>query len=429
MINRLTIFGIVLALLVLPVYGEALQGGNYDLQPMDGYGSGILEGGDYKLKDVKGAPFAGFVTGGDDDLYIGPIYILTPSDEVTEGVTEEGTEEAPAGTIPLDIERDGDTTSDTITISWDPVYQNAQLYVLTGDGTGQYSNAGNWETLADFAANNAGVVDDPNNVNDGEIVLSGQVGSGFAELYVKGIQEGFNANDLHPDYQNNETYLMVAWAVGKFDMPVFKSASSIKYTRFSLPLEQTSADFADIIGDQLTADSSPGEADQILQWTGSGWNSLYYKSQADGWLLNAGSDFNFTFGEGFALRVPIRENQADSVITLVGDVKHDAFAIADTYQDLAINRYTIFAQPYPIFMTLDNAGFYSSGAYSNDTPASADQILKWDGASWNSMYLTGSGTWSLLTGASYDFTPAIGYTYRKGDGNTGSGYNWQLNPY
>jgi hypothetical protein len=48
------------------------------------------------------------------------------------------------------------------------------------------------------------------------------------------------------------------------------------------------------------------------------------------------------------------------------------------------------------------------------------------------MYLSGSASlpyWKPLGAETFDLAPGIGYTYRKGDGNTNStGYNWILNP-
>ncbi|MBU0671492.1 MAG: hypothetical protein KJ732_00520, partial [Candidatus Margulisbacteria bacterium] len=237
----------------------------------------------------------------------------------------------------------------------------------------------------------------------------------------------------HPDFGQGVTYLMAAWAVGKFDMPIFKSASSTKYTRFSLPLEQASNNWFDVIGEQLVASNTPGQADQVMQWHGSGWNALYYKSAADGWQISSGNTFNFTFGEGFLLRIPERANQADSVVTIVGDVKHNQFAIDDDYEMLAVNQYTIFAHPFPIFFTLDDAGFKVSGAFPNNTPGSADQIYKWTGTGWVAMYLSDNPNapyWLPLDEVTtFDFVPGWGYTYRKGSANQSTGYNWILNPY
>ena len=244
-------------------------------------------------------------------------------------------------------------------------------------------------------------------------------------VFFRVVSAETSAADIHNETLNN-------YAVGKVEVPLFKSATGLKYTRFSAPLLQRSSKWEDVIGDQLTPDTTPAEADQILRWTGTGWGSLYYQSAAAGYAVNSGAAFDFVFGEGYALRVPDRSGQANDVVSVVGRVKKDTFRIADTFKNLALTKYAIFAHPFPVTLALDNAGFRESGAYKSDTPASADQILKWDGTGWVSMYLSNASAkpyWKPLGASSFQLVPAIGYTYRKGDGNTDTdGYNWTLSP-
>ncbi|MBU1616443.1 MAG: hypothetical protein KKF06_01505, partial [Candidatus Margulisbacteria bacterium] len=375
----------------------------------------------YMLKDSKGDWFGGKVGGGG--------YSFTPGLFGLGGGTKIG--DAPWGTVPLTIARDGEN----IKISWDAAKApGAQIYVLTGDGTGKFQKnvPADWKLYADSSIAgqfNAGSVATGilyHNKQVGAAVPSGY--SNHGEAYYYGLQAGVTPTTPCQDpLYTGKTCFEVAPAVGKVNVPIFKASSGDKYTRFSFPLIVSNNELNEAVGNQLHADASPSKADQILEWSGSKWN-VYYLDSTKGWTSLSGDPFGMVFGEGFAAFIIKRASQTTTPITVVGAVKADQFKIADTYKNLAKDTYTIFANPFPKYRLLNEANFAPSGAVANDSPAKSDQILVWTGDSWTIKYLSTTG-WQQLSGSAFEFSPGIGYTYLKGGANTGpNGFNWTLNP-
>lgn len=297
MINRLALFCVLLALIGLPVFGEALQGGNYDLQPMDGYGSGVLEGGNYRLKDVKGAPFTGFTTGGNDDLYIGPIYVLEPGAGAATG-------EAPAGTVPLFISRDGDN----IKISWEasvPDYNDPQIYVLIGGGSGSYTNdVAGWS--GPYTPNSYPAEFDFSKYASGYVLHLDQVGAGESEVYYKGLQDGITAANISPD-QNlpaNTAYLASAWAVGKINITTDADGGLLL-----IGLPMFAGNVASTYPDQL----GTNQTINLYPRAGGGLDAVAVTNSG----IMTGSDFDILPTVGFW-----QKNLSDTAVTItfVGDL-------------------------------------------------------------------------------------------------------------
>ena len=269
--------------------------------------------------DVKGQPLAG----GNAQLGLGAIYVLGGGLVAVSGI--------PAGTVPLTIARQGQD----IKISWDPKYVNPQIYVLTGDGTGKYTNGSTGWTLV--AATDTTNYDFTNysSTTAPYILHKNQVGLGAAEAYYKGLQAGVNPADTTTDTNyTGQTYLATAWAVGKVNVTVAASGGK---QLVSLPLYDGT--LSTIFPSQLTG----GKSLIVSPRSGTGVNPVIVNETG----VN-GQDFTVGPMVGFWMQTPIAAT-APVTITFVGSV-----ISANVERDVEMKDLT--GNPLPISFANSNLG-------------------------------------------------------------------------
>jgi hypothetical protein len=148
---------------------------------------------------------------------------------------------------------------------------------------------------------------------------------------------------------------------------------------------------------QLTGATSPGLSDQIIKWdpTINGGQGGYVRfwTYDDGtgtnnpfngrWVTELGSLATNEYlvpGEGFWIK---SRTNVDQVVHIKGEARNDGTITTA----IAGNGLTMIANPYPAAVAPTNMGFYASGAHGGTAPGVADQILFWNGTSYERLWL------------------------------------------
>ena len=269
-------------------------------------------------------------------------------------------EPPPAGTVRLTISRVADTVGSDVRVSWPGPEPN--IYVLTGGGTGVYTNevsAWNWI--------------DPLNLTDeydfysGYMIHLGQVGAGVREVYYKALIAGLDPR----------LYLASAEAVGKFDIPLL-GTPGVNQVNITLSPADTNPNA--VIGTQLNAGST------IWSWTGAGYNSGYFSGI---WSTGVAS---VVPNEGYWIITPTGRR-----LTIVGSVLNadQNIALGDKNVYMFGNSY---AAPNPLTASQLSTVFNTG-----------DSVWRWTNTAsggYDSVYYMGANTWS----AAFDkLAPARGF--------------------
>ncbi|MFH1386257.1 MAG: right-handed parallel beta-helix repeat-containing protein, partial [bacterium] len=279
----------------------------------------------------------------------------------------------PTGTVPLTIVRDGNN----INITWDKaLFPRIDLYALTGDGAGNYTNdATTWG--APVSAADA----------DGAFTDVDQVGRGDGEKYYKGLVAGKVPTDAHPD---GGTYISQARAVGKVNVSLYGGGRAFISTPFmtSSLNKAFGVDFAN--NDQLWYwDNSLGSFTKTFTFTGGSWPA----------------EENANIAQGYWLDITSTNPGVLKTITIIGEVS-SAPIRTNIYPG-----WDMVGNPFPKQTT--NTGF-NSGMSSND------QIWIWDNQNHlftGTMSYTESG-WNPAA----QLLPGLGYRYN----NLGvTGFQWE----
>jgi len=264
---------------------------------------------------------------------------------------------APPGTIRLHISRAG---SD-IMISWEGfsvhTYLNSlNFYVLTGDGTGTFTNnfIGTYATPENWKPATASTSYDFTHYNDYPVAYflhKNQVGRGTTEAYYKGI---FQTSAM----TNIAYYLPSAEAVGKVNVGLDGTASIPGYNLVSVPFTSESRSVSSVFGT-----GSPWvNGDQILKKAGP--TPAYLTAVYDGTTYpsepwrDAGNTTNVA---AFEINTPLHgyfvSVKAPKPITLVGKVFP-----APPDELIWGGGYTILSLAFPTSTTLNASGLLSLAA-------------------------------------------------------------------
>ncbi len=339
---------------------------------------------------------------------------------------------APWGTVPLTIVRDGQD----IKISWDAVKApGAQIYVLTGDGTGKFqkNDPTAWKPYTDASFANQFT---DTNIGAGVLVHRAQVGSAQGinwpnnpEAYYIGLQSGVTpttvCQDPDPLYNGKPCY-QVAPAVGKVNITCDPGLTWITY-----PFSYSDKSLNNVFGLQL-AKGTKASADIILRKPSAGAPSLqwaYLDSSSNKWQdydnTSQAAQFTASYIEGNMIW---NRSANTEKITLVGDVPSEASLSFANGTGIYI---TFFGLGIPVRTTLDGSGL---NALSNKgTKATADIILKKPVAGAPSLqwaYLdSATGKWQDYDNPTdpvkFDLTLPFGFYYWNRGANA---INWTRKP-
>lgn len=301
-------------------------GTTIDLVPNSGCSTDLTDGNTH-VQDIKGYPFGSPFTDGSTIIETG-LGVLVGTGEAGPVV--------PYGTVQLHIERDGNN----VRLTWDYTGE-IDLYVLTGDGSGSYSNDTGWTILS---------TED----GDGEYIDPDQVGevSANAERYYKGIYAGFSS----------DTYIPQAWPVGKIDVPV---ASGGGMQLVGLPLDAGTATTS--FYGQLSSEQEI----VLLPQAGSGLDYVTVYNDSI-----TGVDYYVNPTTGFWLRNP---NSDNVVITFVGPLPPETFT-AD------LLNFDLTANPIAKAISTDNLGV-DGDVVLPQSGSGLDYYVK-DGGSWGPSFPT-----------------------------------------
>lgn len=252
--------------------------------------------------------------------------------------------------VPLYITRD--FSNFNINITWEAgKYPNATIYVLTGDGTGQYTES----TTSWVAYNDPSIASEFNagNIGTGVLVHKGQVGGGYKEAYYKAILSA------------NKDDLLNAHAVGKLLISLQGSSTTKGKNLVSVPFDPqpgktvaqafgqgSGSGWAD--GDLIQTKISGSPAYLTAVYTSNQWRDAATPSQAPAF------DIDFRFGNWVI-------TSANKTLTVVGDV-------VATDQDVAVysgaglptGGKSLLGMIYPVKMGLAATTLIADGAKEGD---------------------------------------------------------------
>ena len=293
----------------------------------------------------------------------------------------------PEGTVPLTITRQGYH----VLVEWDAAYGIPQLFILTGNGDGVYTNViGSWTGPLPISGSIGGVYD----IEIGKMTHYGQIGGGTSEAYYKALQTGVSS-----------TLLANAKAVGKVNVGV-----GLEWNLISIPYMSNPGGLDTALGvNEFTAN------EQILEWDRVNQKFMPGKTANFG-AGTWGNVITASNGIGYGLNITTVPNgETTKTITVIGDI-----ARADYSSRLETNWNQI-GYPFPVSKSLNEGAF--------QTPNNNDQVLEWSYQNKQflvpaSTYLDGSWYFNKQNNilSNVKLKPGIGYGYNR----VGSYYNWNV---
>ncbi|MFA4844096.1 MAG: hypothetical protein WC632_04005 [Candidatus Margulisiibacteriota bacterium] len=387
-LNKIFIILILPALVIAaPAAADKLEGSGYTLYDVINSGGQTLTGSGYTLKDSKGDTIGGQMTGSG--------YTIIPGLFGLGGGNKIGT--APWGTVPLTIARDGDN----IKITWDAAAApGAKIYVLAGDGTGQFQKTDDtkWKLYTDASiASQFGVT----NILAGILFHNTQVGQGAGEVYYFGLQAGVTpqtiCQDTDPLYKG-KTCFVVAPAVGKANVNLYKTPAS-GWNFISSPLLLGGLD--QVLGTDYTL------GDQVWVWEDANQKFIapitFDKST---WGNN-----NFNPGFGYLLNLTAN---SPKVTTMIGNVNTKALDRPISFKTGTPSYgWNLIGNPQAT-LDLNMTGFAAGKSVSGDSLWEWDNAgqeflapLTFDGTKW-----PGGTQLKIMKAYGYNFTGTNAFTWQ-----------------
>lgn len=401
--NKNIIFRIFLLLsLVTGAHAETVTGDGITLDYVIPYGGSALGLTDSMtaptifLNDLKGQSVIGESADAPSGItgYWGWGYMWGAASVIQPG--------APEGSVPLSISKQWFSSGTNVILTWEAnIYPSIQLYMLTGDGAGNFTNEpAGWVRVNDpspgFVFYQGQIIHYGGSVNGGH--------SANGEVYYKALQSSYASRTNYGDY------LKDAWAVGKMDYSFgkgnnyfnypFVNTNSINtvlgaagYATLSklLYYNKTSDDFAYWV---LNTNASTGRLE---------WSPVF----ATGNMIPTG----FEIGKGYVF-----SNQGDTITTtLVGEV--------DRYPDLFIANLglgnNLIGLPFPIKKQL----------LTLFSPSNLDKLLVYQKTTDDfNNYTYMDGYFADKDGVNQDayfVLPGVGYFYSR---MTSSSLEWRPRP-
>ncbi len=139
----------------------------------------------------------------------------------------------------------------------------------------------------------------------------------------------------------------------------------------------------DISVENLTGNTSPQLADRIWVWNSddSGYDRFYYYNDGEeqGWVDDANDEYIETI-DGWKDGIPqgtaifFKSKGAAKSLTGAGAIETEP----EVELPLAVNNFTMIANPYPVATQLNSDKFKVAGLTGNTSPQLADRIWVWN---------------------------------------------------
>jgi hypothetical protein len=376
-------------------------------------GSASLESAKYHLVDLKGQGVIGSMSSESYGLGLGGIYgELGPAAVTAPGV--------PYGTVPLFISRSGTN----VVVTWEAAYVNPEIYVLSGDGQGRYTNvAGGWTRIS-----RAGRLESPLPsewdfdyfAGSRQLINNGEVGGGAPEVYYKGLQAGITTStiDPTPGPTFGRNCFAAAWGVGKVNLTI---AGGKRWTLFSMPFLNSPTDVNEILAGQVdySAGADAITSVRVFSHENGGWNRASY---FNGTSWQAVPGLNAAIYDGNkGLYVLTRAADTDKPVTIVGQIKQLDASTAYTIR----SNWNVVGLPYPVLMDINRLSL--NAGVKSDNLDLADRVYGHKNFGFNTCsYLKADGTWAPLPGlegfSAVNAKPLYYLSKSSGD------KPWELNP-
>jgi hypothetical protein len=360
-----------------------MSGGGYSipLLAISSGGSASMEGGSYRMQDIKGQGVIGSSSGGGYTVGMGGIYALA-GPTIIEG-------DWPYGTVPLYISRL--PGGSILRITWEARFINPEIYVLMGNGQGRYASGEGWTKVTQGGTFVSGLPSGPDwDFSMGAIDLehNSQVGRGTGEAYYKGLQAGVSPTASNPRVAG-KTFLQSAWGVGKVNVILNRGWNSVS----SPFVAGTFGSDTGVVGNNFgNGDSANfwGEAIQDMEivyvFSGGTWGSV-----ANILIPGRGCMFNISsLAEGVT-----------RTITLVGSV-----STVEVTREIRAGLNDI-GNPFP--RALVSGGFSPASADPPSNLVTGDTLNEWGRTDFSNAIIYNAATSSWA--GSLTFRPGAGYWY------------------
>jgi hypothetical protein len=299
---------------------------------------------------------------------------------------------APIDTVPLTIGR----ADSSVAISWDDgAYPGAQIYVLTGDGSGVFTNTydgSNWKPYSDSAFSG-----EFNDSTPGALLHLAQISTGHNEVYYKGVVAGIDVTT-----PSGTATLESAWAVGKVNLGLQGSSDNPGKNLISVPfLARPDTSVLNIFdegsgsiwdeGDLLQTKIAASPAYLSAVYTGGQWRDAARPSAAPSF------DINYQFGNWLI-------TSSDKTLTVLGEVVRTDEDV-DVYSGagLTTGGKTMLGMVYPTAFGLAATSLITDGADEGDLIQYKDNPL-------SPVYISAvvvSGQWKNAANPSVALDPRI----------------------
>lgn len=319
-----------------------------------------MESTGYNLHDLKAQTVIGVSSSTGYQVQLGGIYGIAGTTEVTPP-TAEVTAEAPAGTVPLTIARDGAN----IKLNWDAAtYPAPQIFARSASFDNSYDGT-NWTKVAGGGGIIGGVTGFSGyseSGGTGTLLNDNQVGAGSSdEVYYKAVISTVNVTT-----PTGQATLESAWAVGKVNVQLNGTAATLGKNLISLPFQtQQSMTVRDVLGEGTGTVWTEGDMAQYKFDAGPAYYTAIYTSGKQ-WkdAANTSHDPAFNFDYRFGNWIIVNEPK---VVTMVGGVVNTDMSVAIySGAGLPTGGKTLLGMLYPAAFGLAATSLIADGAAEGD---------------------------------------------------------------
>ncbi len=188
----------------------------------------------------------------------------------------------------------------------------------------------------------------------------------------------------------------------------------------SMPLLPADNSVGAVLGTQLTGAANAGQADKVLYWNGTDYESAWLVegtgTSYDGtWMTQAGDQASpMKIDPDHSFWVLLRNSSPDTVLTFTGKVSKEANRVINLVQGA-----NFIGTCYPVPVTLAGSELAADGVVAGGSSSGvSDKIMRWLGTRYEVAWLVGGtgtgwdGTWLTESGfaaSTIQFNPGVGY--------------------
>ena len=329
----------------------------------------------------------------------------------------------PAGTVPLLISKDGGS----VKLSWDLATYgpNIQLFLLTGDGTGKFTNTydttiptkPNWGYVTAGGAGLSGEFDWSTRSSGYVYHANQERATGWPESYYKALRQ-----EIPPT--SYASLLPTAWAVGKINIPLQGTTLNPGKNLVSVPFVPNSRSVKDVFGEGTLSPWGRGDLIQYKYMASPAYLTAIYTADSR-WkdAANTANEPTFDVDPKFGNWIITTANKT---VMVLGNVPLGGEEVAIfSGAGLATGGKTLLGQVYPVPVGLAGTSLISDGAANGD-------LIQYKRSPLEQVYVSAimsGGDWKNAIDGSPTLDPKIAYLTIPNSyiyvRNAATGFTWR----